>query len=774
MARGDDGDDGGLLKRPNICVVSLALLLLVHGAHLLESAPRCRDAARAAAGVLPHLGLALLGALALLALGLYAWLSRVVSATSPVAGVPLVPGAQPYLGHYAALLNLGRHDAVFRRHATPSGVSALWCPGLRPCATVLLARHARLVLRQSSRRDFNGWIARHGRRTLGEDSLILLSGGARWKAVRQVVARAFTQRIVRAGRRAVGECAKECADWLREACEGAGEAGAVCLEAESFFKLYALNVFGKVAMGHAFRCIPTRTAATPRDARGDTGRRDDEGDHVTSLEMPPEAQAFEFLSTDIGRRSSAKALLDPAMQLYWLPTAYNRTYRKNKALANRLVGTIVEAELDRRWARSRPGPGPAGAGGLDDSERSAAAEAHVDGGGLPDQPAPEGPSAENIITHLLHSCTEQHFAKTASASGGAPAKCPFAPMAPPGGERHPPSCSTASVSSGSTSSDASLPPSAPRRRIAPQDKRAIIDDVTKVLHTLLGAGYETTALSLSYVMYCLARHPRCQERCAEEARRVLGARRTAGGPAVPPAPPRDGRHREAAAAPEEEEDVIDDDLLPYCRAVLTEAIRLHVPVLFTTRMLARDLTLETGYAAAAAAGDDPAARPASCTLRRGMRVIINPEVIHRDERNFARAAEFVPERWVRWDAAGGRWRDRAPGGAAEEPPSSPSGAASSRASSEHAAAHAQAEAIPAADPANFLSFSDGARNCVGRRLAMMESTILIAMLLRDLCVGLGEGDEDFTLVKELRFVTVRPVSLPIVFWKRLGCVWRRA
>mmetsp|Transcript_717 Transcript_717/g.1505 ORF Transcript_717/g.1505 Transcript_717/m.1505 type:complete len:126 (-) Transcript_717:121-498(-) len=85
-------------------------------------------------------------------------------------------------------------------------------------------------------------------------------------------------------------------------------------------------------------------------------------------------------------------------------------------------------------------------------------------------------------------------------------------------------------------------------------------------------------------------------------------------------------------------------------------------------------------------------------------------------------------------------------------------------SSKYTTQHSHADTISPTNPANFFSFSDGARNCVGRRLAIMESTILIAVLFRDMCVGLPE--EDFELVKERRFVTVKSVNLPIVFWKR--------
>mmetsp|Transcript_58 Transcript_58/g.134 ORF Transcript_58/g.134 Transcript_58/m.134 type:complete len:191 (-) Transcript_58:3-575(-) len=190
---------------------------------------------------------------------------------------------------------------------------------------------------------------------------------------------------------------------------------------------------------------------------------------------------------------------------------------------------------------------------------------------------------------------------------------------------------------------------------------------------------------------------------------------------------------------------------------------MQLPVMFTTRVISKDLTLDSGT------GDGD-----TCTLLKGTRVFINPSMIHLDERNYERASEFIPERWVRWDEAEGRWlkrdhieeekraeesvyRDSSPTRIRATPPSP--------FSNEYDDEHAHADNVSAADPANYFSFSDGARNCVGQRLAIMESTILIATLFRDMCVGLAEGP-DFKLVNRRIFVTVKPTSLPIVFWKR--------
>jgi cytochrome P450 len=214
----------------------------------------------------------------------------------------------------------------------------------------------------------------------------------------------------------------------------------------------------------------------------------------------------------------------------------------------------------------------------------------------------------------------------------------------------------------------------------------------------------------------------------------------------------------------------DNDGLPYCRAVLTESIRLNMPVVFTTRIISKDLTLATGYK------DDANGRSSRATILKGTRVIINPEMIHRDKRNFDRPLEFVPERWVRWDECTSGWVDRDYKTEAKsiwtEQHAPMSGTASYIAkkmtppslSSEYSVEHSHTDRIPAANPANFFAFSDGARNCVSRRLAMIELTLLIAEILRDLCVGLA--DRDFKMVKVLSFISISPTTLPLKFWKR--------
>ncbi len=178
---------------------------------------------------------------------------------------------------------------------------------------------------------------------------------------------------------------------------------------------------------------------------------------------------------------------------------------------------------------------------------------------------------EGICRRSIWSRMERHFSQSmpstpASSVRSPPPECPFASLSLSfNGTDSGTSTTSTSFLGSSPGGDGEVPPPS---QITGADRQKITRDVAKILHTLLVAGYETTAISLSYVMYCLSKNPRCQERCSEEARRATGGAEGAN----------------------------DDDRLPYCRAVFVESTRLHLPVLFTTRVLAGDLTLDTGYA----------------------------------------------------------------------------------------------------------------------------------------------------------------------------------
>lgn len=118
--------------------------------------------------------------------------------------------------------------------------------------------------------------------------------------------------------------------------------------------------------------------------------------------------------------------------------------------------------------------------------------------------------------------------------------------------------------------------------------------------TLVLAGHETTALTLAYALYLLARHPAVAERLVREIDEVLGD-----GPATAADMPR----------------------LPYADGVIRESMRLYPP----------------GYALGREAS-------APCTIggypiEPGTQLWVAPWVVHRDPRWFPDPLAFRPERW---------------------------------------------------------------------------------------------------------------------------------
>ncbi len=120
--------------------------------------------------------------------------------------------------------------------------------------------------------------------------------------------------------------------------------------------------------------------------------------------------------------------------------------------------------------------------------------------------------------------------------------------------------------------------------------------------TLLLAGHETTAVTLTWTWFLLARNPAVEHALADELRSVLAGR-------VPGM----------------------DDLprLPYTARVVKEAIRLYPPIWALVRSAIHDCDLG-GYRVPA-----------------GSTVLLSQWVTHRDPRFFADPERFDPDRWLR-------------------------------------------------------------------------------------------------------------------------------
>jgi cytochrome P450 len=119
--------------------------------------------------------------------------------------------------------------------------------------------------------------------------------------------------------------------------------------------------------------------------------------------------------------------------------------------------------------------------------------------------------------------------------------------------------------------------------------------------TLLLAGHETTALTLSWTFYLLSRHPAVEARLVEEVDHVLAR---------------------GAPTPEQQSE------LRYTEAVVQEAMRLYPPAHVIGREAVEACEIG-GY-------DVPA----------GTTLFMSPWVLHRDPRYFERPDTFDPDRWM--------------------------------------------------------------------------------------------------------------------------------
>lgn len=149
-----------------------------------------------------------------------------------------------------------------------------------------------------------------------------------------------------------------------------------------------------------------------------------------------------------------------------------------------------------------------------------------------------------------------------------------------------------------------------------QDPKVLRD---QLVATLL-AGRDTTAGTLSWAIYELARNPDATAKLREEIIERLGPNKT---PTY-------------------------DDLknMTYLKAVMNETLRLYPAVPFNVRLSLKDTTLPTG---GGISGSEPIGIP------KGTRVAYSPLIMQRREDlyppvsdTFADPAVFSPDRWLHW------------------------------------------------------------------------------------------------------------------------------
>ncbi|OYR45102.1 MULTISPECIES: cytochrome P450 [unclassified Halorubrum] len=195
--------------------------------------------------------------------------------------------------------------------------------------------------------------------------------------------------------------------------------------------------------------------------------------------------------------------------------------------------------------------------------------------------------------------------------------------------------------------------------------------------TFLFAGHETSALGLTYTLYCLARRPEFQARVRAEVS-ALDADPT----------PADVRE------------------CPALTAAVDEALRLYPPVHSFFREPTEPVTLG-GYRVPA-----------------GVVLTLSPWAVHRDERWWDDPETYRPERWLRQTDGDEATGDEAAGGGSD----GDEGDASGTARGDDGAGPAVGDRPEYA----YFPFGGGPRHCIGMRFARQELRLATATLLRRL------------------------------------------
>lgn len=228
-----------------------------------------------------------------------------------------------------------------------------------------------------------------------------------------------------------------------------------------------------------------------------------------------------------------------------------------------------------------------------------------------------------------------------------------------------------------------------------------VDEVIDSLLTAHMASFDSSTSTLVYIFYCMSVHPEAKQNCLEEIQMALNKDPTS----------------------------LEPDDLPYCNAVITETIRLYPAFVAISRTLEKSLTID------------------NVTIPTGMDVLIPFWYIQRDERNFPRALEFLPERWVErtnsgsWVERPSRSNDVKEDNVMKEDETSLSSddntLLESHPEDEMSTTSVDGnntmdfdEKVPAGNRNAFLAFSAGGRSCVGYKLAKKQICIIFVELLR--------------------------------------------
>jgi cytochrome P450 len=152
--------------------------------------------------------------------------------------------------------------------------------------------------------------------------------------------------------------------------------------------------------------------------------------------------------------------------------------------------------------------------------------------------------------------------------------------------------------------------------------------------------------------------------------------------------------------------------LHYCRAVILETVRLYPSIPANTRVLEHEIEL------------------GGKKFAPGTKVMLPVFVVQRDKRHFPMPLHFFPDRWVQ-KKKDGSWTPR----------------------TTDVSGNGSGGGIANGNKEAFVAFSSGGRNCVGQRLAIHQTTIGLAILVRDVKMNVRR---DYVMDLYYEGITMRP------------------
>ncbi|KAI5117593.1 hypothetical protein M0805_004044 [Coniferiporia weirii] len=214
------------------------------------------------------------------------------------------------------------------------------------------------------------------------------------------------------------------------------------------------------------------------------------------------------------------------------------------------------------------------------------------------------------------------------------------------------------------------------------------DEVLAQMKVLMLAGYETTSISLTWALIELALHPEKQSKLRAELSEFVG---------------NDPSYEQIA------------NDLPYLNGVMREILRLHSPVLQTSRIAAYDdvIPLSTPVAISSGKSVD------FLTVGTGTTIVVPIRAVNCSEAIWGTdAKEFKPERWL--DGESGL---------------------TAKAKEVHGYHH-------------LLTFIDGPRTCLGRGFAVAEFKSVLSVLVRNYIFDMRDGPK--TKIEIVTTILPRP------------------